>query len=217
MSNVLTEGFAFDAEKHEYRLGSQIVPACTQVLSSGGLVDWSYVSRDTLERRSELGKAVHKACHLHNIDRLGKYDLAVKPHLHAWIYFKERCHNFKLISSEQVTIGYVNGLPFGMTVDCNAIVDGWDTIIELKIGEMLPHHAIQTAGYAAGLPLDDKAIKTPFGRFLARRRIGVQLRENGQPKVHKFEERSDFEVFASVLYTAGWKRRHESYYREENI
>jgi hypothetical protein len=208
----LAEGFTFNAESHEYRLGSNIVPACTQVISTGGLVDFRFVDRDVLERKSELGREVHHACHLHNLDKLGSYDPLIEPYLTAWIRFKKDLKSFRLISSEYQTVAFVNGMPFGMQLDCNAMVNGHDTIIELKIGEIYPHHAIQTAGYAAGMP--HPKWSTPFARFVARKRIVVELRANGQPKIHVFENKSDFEVFASLLYVASWKRRHANVYKE---
>lgn len=213
--SALTEGFTFNPDNHEYRLGATLIPACTSLLSSGGLVSFDFVSADVLERRGELGRQVHKACHLHNIEKLGEYDSRVKPHLHAWIEFKEQCKSFRLMSSEYQTVAVVNGMPFGMQLDCNAFVDGLDTVIELKIGDIYPHHAIQTAGYAAGLP--HPKYTAPLARFMARKRIAVELRANGHPKVHRFEDRSDYEVFASLLYVASWKRRFENVYKKENL
>lgn len=206
--------FSFNEEIHEYRVGSQVVPACTAVLSAGGLVGQWFVSQDVLERKSDLGRQVHRACHLHNIGTLGEYDPRVKPHLHAWIHFKEHCRTFKLLSSEFQTVASLNGMQFGMQIDCNALVDGADTIIELKIGQIYPHHAIQTAGYAAGLP--HPKYTSTMARFVARKRIAVELRSNGVPKVHTFEEKSDYDVFSSLLHIASWKQRHGKTYKENS-
>ena len=206
----LGNGFTFNAERHEYRLGHQVVPATTSVLSTGGLVAFNFVSLEVLERRSELGRAVHLACHLHNIGKLGDCDNRVRPYLKAWILFKEKCKNFRLISSEYQTVAFVNGMPYGMQCDWNASVDREDTVGELKIGSVYPHHGIQLAAYAAGLP--HPKYEQPLARFMARKRIVVELGENGKPKVHRFEEKSDYEAFASSLYMASWKRRHGAVY-----
>src|SRR6516165_8085957 len=85
----LGNGFTFNAERHEYRLGHQVVPATTGVLSGSGLVPYRFVEYDILERKGELGKAAHLACHLHNLAKLGDLDDRVKPYLAAWIYFKQ--------------------------------------------------------------------------------------------------------------------------------
>jgi hypothetical protein len=205
--------FTFDETLHEYRVGAQVVPSCTGVLSSGGLIASWFVSQDVLERKGELGREVHRACHLDNLGTLGEYDPRIKPHLHAWIRFKEDCKNFKLISSEFQTVASLNGMQYGMQLDCNAYIHGLDTIIELKTGAIYPHHAIQTAGYAAGLP--HPKYTSPMARFIARKRISVELRANGVPKVHRYEDKSDFEVFASALHIASWKRRYEKDYKEK--
>jgi hypothetical protein len=206
--------FTFNEEFHEYRVGSQVVPACTAVLADGGLVPRWYVSEDVLERKSALGREAHKACHLHNLEKLGEYDPRVKPYLRAWINFK-MATSFQLIASEFQTVATVNGMQFGMKLDCQALIDGAETIIELKCGAVYPHHGIQTAGYAAGLP--HAKYTAPLARFMARKRIVVELRANGFPKVHRFEDRSDYEVFASLLYVTSWKRRHENVYVNQKL
>lgn len=214
-ANLLTTvDFTFNADRHEYAVAGKIVPGCTAVLASGGLIPFARAEADILERKSELGREVHRACHLHNLGTLGSYDKEVKPRLHAWIYFKEHC-DFRLLASEAQSIGYVNGMPFGFQLDCNALVDGRDTMIEWKIGQVYPHHGVQLAGQAAGHP--HASINSPFARFVSRRRIVVELRENGFPKIHPFNERSDYETFAALLYVSAWKKRFKTTYEKENV
>lgn len=210
-----TVSFSFNADTHEYRLGANIVPACTSLLSQGGLVSFHHVSLDVLERKSELGREVHRACHLHNLNKLGSFDPLIKPHLHAWIHFKENCKRFVLISSEYQCVATVNGMHYGMQADTVALVDGYETVIELKIGKVYPHHGVQLAGYAAGLP--HPKYTAPLARFMARKRMVVELRGNGHPKVHLFHQKSDYDykVFCSLLYTSTWKAQFEKVYREE--
>lgn len=214
MTDALPSGFSFNAERHEYKLGSTIVPSCTTMLSSNGMVPARFVQADVFERKTELGRQVHLACHLHNLGKLGTYDPKVKPHLHAWIEFKEHCKSFTLISSEYQTVAMIYGMPFGMQADVNAYVDGRDTVIELKIGKVYPHHGIQLAGYAAGLP--HPKFTAPLARFTARKRIVVELQANSHPDVHEYEEKSDFDAFISMLHLSSWKRRFEVIYKEEN-
>ena len=201
--------FTFDSSAHTYHMNGVLVPGCTGVLATGGLVNFQYVTEEILERKSELGREVHRACHLHNLGTLLTYDPKVKPYLHSWITFKEKT-KYKPEQSEFQCIGWVNGLPFGMQIDNCGIVDNHEAIIELKIGEVYPHHGIQLAGYAAGLPHDK--LKTPLARFMARKRYVVQLRESGLPKTHEFSAYSDFEVFASLLYVSGWKKQFKEVY-----
>ena len=210
---MTTVDFTFNAERHEYSVAGAVVPHCTGVLSSGGLVPAAFVkAAEAVERKSELGREVHRACHLHNLGTLGTYDKQIKPFLHAWITFKENC-KFELLASEAQCIGYVSGMPFGMRIDSNALIDGRDTMIEIKIGQVYPHHGVQLAGQAAGFP--HQSIHAPFARFIHRKRLVVELRENGFPKLHPFAERSDYETFSSLLYVSHWKKRFKNVYEKE--
>lgn len=204
------DGFSFNAETHEYRLNGNVIAGCTSVIKTSGLVPFAFADEDILERKRDLGKEVHKVRHLYDIEELGNYDNRIKPYLHAWIDFREKT-NFKPILSEVQTIGFVNGLPFGMQIDCFGELGGADTVVEVKTGEVYPHHGVQLAGYAAGLP--HEKLTTPFARFMSRRRVAVQLKPNGRFKLENFDARSDFEMFASALYVSSWKRRYEKTYK----
>jgi len=51
----MSSAFSFDPGAHEYSVGTRVVPACTWMLATGGLVPFARVNADVLERRSELG------------------------------------------------------------------------------------------------------------------------------------------------------------------
>jgi len=203
--------FSFDAAKHEYRVGSNVVPNCTSVLATGGLVPFALADADILERKSELGREVHKACHLHNIGKLGSCDSEVKPYLDSWILFKST-KKFTPLLSEFQAIGELNGMSYGMQIDCSGDLDGEDTVIEYKIGELYPHHGVQLAGYAIGLP--HPRWSAPLARFASRKRIALQLRPGKMPHMEPYKERSDFYVFSSLLYVSTWKKQFKHVYKE---
>lgn len=204
--------FTFDEATHEYRIGTNVVPACTHVLAGGGLVPFAMVAREILERKSELGREVHKACRLHNLGILGSYDQAVKPFLESWILFKSKMKFVPLLSEYQI-VAELHGMSYGMQIDCAGNLDGEDTVIEYKIGEVYPHHGVQLAGYASGLP--HARWTNPLARFMSRKRVALQLRENGgMPKVARFKEKSDFYVFSSLLYVNTWKGKFQRHYKE---
>lgn len=206
--------FSFDVDTHEYRVtGGRLVPSCTSLLRSSGLVSLDHISRDLIERKSHLGREVHRACHLHNANNLGEYDPKIKPYLHAWMTFKENCKSFRMISSEYQCVATVNGMDYGMQSDVVAMIGGSEFVIELKTGKVFPHHGVQLAGYAAGLP--HPKYTAPLARFTARKRIVVELRANGKPHVEPFDQKSDFEVFVSLLHMSTWKAQYEKVYREE--
>ena len=207
--------FSFDEDSHIYQVESRgRVPGCTRVLDQGGLVSFEHVDRDILERKSELGREVHKACHLYNQKKAFTCDVQVRGYLNSWIE-TVRMLRFVPRQSEFRQIASVNGMLFGMQIDAEGLVLNEDTIIDLKIGQVCPHHGIQLAGYAAGLY--HPRLETPLGRFRTRKRIVTQLQEDGSlAKIRRFENKSDFDVFVSALYTTYWKMQNETFYREIN-
>lgn len=206
--------YTFDAATHEYKVNGSSVPGCTRVLDRSGLVNFRFVEQDILEQKSALGREVHRACHLMNQAKVFKCDEQVAPYLHSCVMFCERT-NFRPVLTEFQQIGYVNNMPFGMQIDAFGVLGGADTVVEWKIGDVLPHHGIQLAGYAAGL--EHKSLVSPFARFRSRRRIVVQLRPNAYPKVTRFDATSDFEVFAAALFITHWKMQFETQYKGENV
>jgi hypothetical protein len=205
--------FSFDPEKHEYRVAGRAVPACTHVLAAGGLVSFNFVNEELLERKSELGTQVHKACHLFNSGKKFTCDEQIEGYLNSWETFYSRT-KLAIRLSEHRQIASVNGMEYGMQIDVEGVIRGEDVIIDIKTGQVYAHHGIQLAGYAAGLY--HPQLETPMGRFRTRKRIVVQLKEDGSlAKIHRFEDKSDFDVFTSALYVTHWKMRHEKEYREK--
>ena len=204
--------FSFDEDSHTYQVESRgKVPGCTRILDQGGLVSFDHVNRDILERKSELGREAHKACHLYNQKKAFTCDEQVRGYLNSWIETSRRL-NFVPRLSEQRQIATVNGMLYGMQIDVEGLIQNEETIGDLKIGQVGPHHGIQLAGYAAGLY--HPRLETPIGRFRSRKRIGFQLQEDGTlAKIHRFEDKSDFDVFVSALFICYWKMKHENFYK----
>lgn len=212
-SELRSTEFHFDESSHTYTVNGKPVISCTQILLSGGLVSFDFVSRDILERKSELGREVHKACHLHNQKKEFTCDRQVEGYLHSWV---EWCAQMRFTPrlSEHQQIAYINNMDFAMQIDAEGALGAQDVIVDYKIGDIMPHHAIQLAGYAAGLY--HSRLETPLGRFRSRKRIVVKLQENGTlAKIHRFEDKSDFDVFASALFVTFWKKKFDSFYREQ--
>lgn len=205
--------FTFDEETHVYTTAAGQVPSCTHVLGAGGLISFGLVAREILDRKSELGREVHKACHLFNQKKKFTCDRQVEGYLHSWV---EWCAQMRFTPrlSEYRQIASMNGMQYGMQIDAEGALGVQDVIVDYKIGDIMPHHAIQLAGYAAGLY--HSRLETPLGRFRSRKRIVVKLQENGTlAKIHRFEDKSDFDVFASALFVTFWKKKFKSFYREQ--
>lgn len=216
--------FVFEESSHIYTVKNRgisvEVPGVTRVMDSSGLINYRFVRPDILERKSKLGKEVHRATKLFDDGKLdfASLDSRVIPYLDSWIAFK-RLTGFVAELREFQCVAECDGMQFGMQLDaCGFTGIGGrksrETIVEIKTTvSFLPHHAIQVAGYALGLK-SNKNIASPMARFLGRRRIVVQLTPRGIPKIHECADREDADCFLRALWLSGWKSRHEQLYRE---
>jgi hypothetical protein len=215
--------FEFDPDSHIYTAMGREVPGCTRVLDSGGLVNYRHVRPDILERKSKLGREVHRVTALYDRDALdfSSVDERVTPYLDSWIRFRKQT-GFRAELREHQVMAEVQGMFYGMQIDAAGFTGvggrgSIDTVVEIKcVVRVLPHHAIQLAGYALGLPrsLQGKSITSPMGRFLGRRRIVVQLTPRGIPNIHECDQMEDADTFLYALWLSEWRRRHEKIYRE---
>lgn len=208
--------FTFDADAHIYQLADgRIVPGHTQVLVAGGLVNYSHVEPDILERKSELGREVHNATFLYDAGKTIKTDARVEPHLEAWIDFRRRT-GFKPVLREYRDVYELEGRAFGMQFDAIGDLDGIETLVELKIcSTIMPHHGVQLAAQAACVRQSRYHLKSPLALFRSRGRVVAQLKPNGSFKVHRFIDPSDFPEFVACLHTTYWKKQHEKFYKGE--
>jgi hypothetical protein len=188
---------------------------CTDVLAESGLVDYSFVNADILERKSELGIAVHKACCLNDWGKRFTCDPEAEPYVDAWREFRERT-KFVPRVIEVGSDATVNGMLYAMRVDREGILAGEETIVEIKTcANAMKHHGVQLAGYAMGL--HHAKVSSPYARFAIRRRIVVKLTRQGIAKVIRYDDKSDADVFVSALYVVTWKRRHVKEYRKGEL
>lgn len=145
MTDVLT----FDAETHTYRIGGQIVPSVTQVLSA--LNDFSRISPEVLENARALGTAVHRAIEL---DCAGDLDDAslhpdVAERVEAWRKFRFGC-GFRPAGNE-VRV-YSGRYGYAGTLDLFGSMGRDQIVIDIKATAALPETAgMQTAAYAQAL------------------------------------------------------------------
>ena len=197
------DGFSFNPESHEYLFEGRPIPSCTGILQDAGLVSFEHVAEDLLEWKSDLGREVHKARHLHDEGRLLSYDPQIGNYLIAWTAFRSES-GFIPELSEHWQGAEINAMRYGMKLDVCGKLKGISTILDVKTGEIYPHHSIQLAGYAAGLA--HAIYSTPLSRFYARKRAIVQLRSDGSYRLKYLEDRRDFEVFVSALHIASWKK-----------
>ena len=178
----------------------RIIPGVTSIIGEAGLSDFSKVNPDVLKRSQEFGKAVHLSCHLNDINDLdiGSLDLALKPCLNAWQKFKKDT-GFQIESSEQIV--YSEKYRYAGTYDRVGLLDGVKTLIDIKTGTTLPKTiALQTSAYLEALNEGKKREEK------VKRRLVVQLLEDGAYRMQEYKEKSDFSVFLACLNIVNFKK-----------
>ena len=163
----------------------------SEVLAIAGLTDPSFFT----DRGSERGTAAHATCALDDIGDLDEtsVDPIVAPYLAAWRKFRSEMKPEILAVEEpveSVAMGFCTG-----GIDRRVMLDGRETILDIKTGSPLPEHAIQLAAYCLLFP-----------RIMARG--CVYLRDDGSYQIRMFHDRKDFAVFKAALTVAAWKKEN---------
>jgi hypothetical protein len=207
---MLPRGCAFDEATHAYTMEGHSIPSVTRVLDHAGLISYDMVRREILERKSAIGTLVHLATQYYDVGDLDwtSLDEHTKGRTEAWASFREDT-GFVPRLIEERCVSSVNGMTFGLTIDREGLMRGQEAVVEIKNAATVePWWAIQTAGYALGVP--DGKHTSARALFARRRRLAVQLFPDGRYKKHDFADSQDAEVFISTLHIACWKLNHGS-------
>ena len=185
--------FSFDPEKHEYRLGGNVIPSVTQVIKSCGLIRFDDVPPETLIHKAKIGKAVHLACEYYDKKELDSvpdsYSGCVEAYKNFVAQFKPA---WTLI--EHTNFGTYNGMHFGMTADRVGTVRAENWILELKTSEQEEASwRIQLIAYATGL------------KMLGYKRKALQLKPDGTFRLYSYDEPKDLAIWNAALALTQWK------------
>lgn len=198
----MSTAFQFISETHQYIVGEagaeRVVPSVTQILNGVGLVNYDHVPRSILDHKAEVGTAAHAACWFADIDDLNwdTLDLEVEPYVRAWLKFRNET-DFIPELIEHRGIASVGGLQYGYTLDRTGLFQGKPTLIEIKCtANVEVSWAPQTAAYEMARRADGD---------VARYRMAVHLRPNGNYGLVPFRDVSDYAIFKAALAVESWK------------
>lgn len=172
------------------------------------------VRQDILERKSTIGTYVHLGTQFYDEGTAGvgkgldwkSLDDKTKGRVEAWAKFREDT-GFVPRLIEKRCVAEVNGMKFGLTVDREGRFRNAEAVIDIKTSESFHEWwAIQLGGYALGCPGPDGL--SPLALFHSRRRMIVQLFDNGKYKKHDFNDRRDADIFIAALTITIWKTNH---------
>lgn len=188
---------AFDAEKHEYTWDGRVVPGVTRVLDQ--VQDFSMVAAEVLERKRQIGKALHEAIDLGDELDPDTLDELVVPYYGAWRKFMDET-GFKPLCSEQRI--YSNRYGYAGTLDTIGKLNHRSTLIDYKSAwDLHPATGPQTAAYlngAAEMEICDRSLP----------RYALQLRRDGTYRLEPLTDPNDLAVFLAMLSIFNWRKRH---------
>ena len=175
-------------------------PRVTGIMQAEGLIDFSMVRQDIMERAQVFGQAAHKACELWDLGTLdiNSLDPAIVPYLEGWKNFLK---DYDLTFTPEEIEHRLISKRYGFT----GAPDRWHTekgwLIDIKsTTAMYPATAIQTMAYQM---LIEENLKIKI-----KKRIGVQL--TGQPglgyKIAPYKKKTDKSIFLSCLNVYRWKQ-----------
>jgi len=192
------EDVVFHELTHKYYLDGMELTSVTYALASVGVVDFSMVNWEVLERAKLVGDIVHEIARLYALNELDEdtidkslwgYYLAIKK------YFEE--HVKKIISVESRIFDKYNGYA-GRTDIVYYGFDGRVYLDDYKTGVQIPLAArLQTAAYQRAY--------TKNYNIKIHARGGVYLNYDGTFKRYQYSSRQDFHSFIQCLGIARLK------------
>lgn len=182
----------FDPVPHHYFWEGRRVPSVTQVLDAYS--DFSMIPPAVLERKRQIGTAVHAAIELDLKDELdyGFIDPVWAGYFGGWLAFKEQS-GFVVEAAEQRV--FHKTLRYAGTLDLiGGLPKAGAVLLDTKTCVMLPKSAgPQTAAYR-------EAIKQP-----KRKRFALQLAADGSYKLEPLIAINDFAIFQAALTLFRWR------------
>ena len=170
MTTTQEKILTFNQENHEYKEDGVIIPSVTQCIKKAGLIDLSFVEKELLEYKSDIGNKIHKTTELHdqgNLDEATLHPL-LAGFLQAWKKFILDYHFIPLhLELKKVHPLYKYA---GMIDRIGTIIDE-KTIAQIDIKTGVHHHsyAIQSGGYTElynyGKPKKERDQKKVHGLF----------------------------------------------------
>src|SRR3989304_4655646 len=171
-------------DTHTYLLDGKPIPNVTTILQAAGLYNDSFFTEESRNR----GTYVHKACLFHLQDDLD--DIGIPNEYWGYI---EAFKNFMSESDCKPHIGLCE-IPwfsevwrFGGTIDMPCVINGKESIVDIKSGAESPTTGMQLAAY--GLLYAVPSVN----------HYGLYLKASGKYKLIPYTDRNDIKIFNAAL------------------
>lgn len=188
-SLVQMVNFRFEKERHKYFLGDKEIPGVNAILKAAGKIDDTWFDDVSAAR----GSGVHLAIFYDLMNDLHMDSLhpILVPYVQAWIGFK-KVVKFSPIIELCEKPQYHPIHRYGGTPDFVGKMNGRNALIDIDTGASTWKHW-QTAAYS----------EFPEIKKLFPERFRLQLRKDGQFRLHRFSSSKDF--FDFILFNKSVK------------
>lgn len=187
----------FYEDTHQYELDGELLPSVSEIIRFISREHYADINPVYIERAAERGTRIHKACE--QLDLTGECDVDedIVPYVEAYTAFLND-YKPKWLCVEMA--GYSTAdkhLGFAGTIDRKGLVNGHDTIVDIKSSAQpyLPAVKAQLGGYA----LIAKPLIT-LNDIPVQNIAMLQLKKDGTYKYQEFDEREAYNLF-DACYT----------------
>ena len=187
----MNPAITFDAERHEYRdEAGNLVPSVTQIIRTAGLSDPRWYN----DRARLRGTAVHTAIQYLNEGTLDQS--SVMPEIDAYVRAYRRFiqQSGFIVQAFELRV-YNRAHGYAGTMDLLGSLNNKTTVIDIKTGSVPVWTGLQLAAYAACI-------------HCVHQRFALNLTEDSVYRLVRFDDKSDFAVFAGACAVAKWKAAH---------
>jgi len=185
----------YNDERHEYRYGGVVIPSVTQCIAPLYSGAFDKIPQAVLERKTEIGKAVHLATELYDEGVLEESSLddVVRGYFEGWKKFTAE-HKCEWLGIEERV--FHPSHKYAGKLDRKGFVDGRLFYIDIKtVSVVCKATGVQLAGY-----LEADSHMLPFNlKMMKPRRAAIQLKPDGRYEWHEFEDANDWPTFISCL------------------
>jgi hypothetical protein len=194
---VIDPDLTFQADGHIYRYRGRVVPSVSDIIAAAR--DFAGIPPDVLQAASERGSDVHLACELDDKGVLDEETVSatVRPYLEAWRKFtREHQPTWTFIEEPM----YHRLMSYAGTPDRVGFIDDDFYVPDIKtVVQMHPAFGLQGDGYA-------NLVEAHEG--IRPKRLGIQLKPDGNYALHPYTDPLDRVVFQSMVTVRNWRMKH---------
>lgn len=189
-----------DEDTHTYSVNGVIYPSVSEIISP--LYDWSGIPKPHIEYAAERGKAVHKACELHDKGTLdfSSVDASIMPYLSAWLDFKIDFDVEIILNETPLFNGQFCGTPDRIAT-ANIRGKTQTCVIDVKSTAQIHRPVgVQLKAY--------EMLAKANGEHEADHRFAVRLQPDGRYFYHEFQAQDDAAEFIALTTDYFWRRKN---------